>query len=783
MPIGTRRAAARKAVKARRWRKPPLYITQILAWADAHHEQTGRWPRRDTGRVRDALEEKWRDVDNALRLGLRGLPGEDSLARLLARFRGVRNRKGLPPYTIDQILGWADAFFARHGRWPLNRDGNIDGAPGETWMAVEMALHNGLRGLPGGSSLARLFAKHRGRRNKGDLHVLTTQTILKWADSHRQRTGMWPTIESGAVQSTPGETWRAIEKALRNGTRGLRGGSSLARLLYRSRGVPIKHRRQPPLSIEQILAWADAFHERTRKWPNVKAGAIPEARGETWGTVQIALNQGKRGLSGGSSLAMLLAKHRGVRNVQDLQTLTIKQILAWADAHFQRHGVWPAKNGGPIDDTLGDTWAAVNMALSHGGRGLPGGSSLAQLLADRRGVPHPRDLPKFSTARILAWADAYHDRHGAWPRSRSGSIAQSPGDTWARVQTALREGLRGLKGGSSLAKLLAKHRGVRNLHELPNLTVEQIVAWADVHFKRHGAWPRASSGTIEGAAGETWAAVDHALSRGSRGLVGGTSLCRLLAEKRGAPHRDDVRQYTSAQILAWADAYYQRTGMWPNKSSGPISEMPGQTWSTVNESLRKAARGLRGGSSLARLLKRHRGVLPKHRRKPPLTIETILKWADAYHRRTGHWPNQTSGKVPEAPSESWGTIDAALRKASRGLPKGLALGKLWAQYRGVRNLHSIPKLSPEQILQWADAHYRRTRTWPQVRSGTIIESPTDNWLSVENALRIGLRGLPGGSSLKRFLADHRRNGQVRAVAPRPATAKRAPVSPKRRKPR
>jgi len=80
-------------------------------------------------------------------------------------------------------------------------------------------------------------------------------------------------------------------------------------------------------------------------------------------------------------------------------------------------------------------------------------------------------------------------------------------------------------------------------------------------------------------------------------------------------------------------------------------------------------------------------------------------------------------------------------------------------------------------------HYRRTRTWPQVRSGTIIESPADNWSSVENALRIGLRGLPGGSSLKRFLADHRRDGRVPAVAPRPATAKRAPVSPKRRKPR
>jgi hypothetical protein len=66
---------------------------------------------------------------------------------------------------------------------------------------------------------------------------LTVAQILAWADSHRARTGKWPQVRSGPVRDAPGETWIAIEDALRLGTRGLKGGSSLARLLAQRLGV------------------------------------------------------------------------------------------------------------------------------------------------------------------------------------------------------------------------------------------------------------------------------------------------------------------------------------------------------------------------------------------------------------------------------------------------------------------------------------------------------------------------------------------------------------------
>ncbi len=135
------------------------------------------------------------------------------------------------PLTVEQVLAWADEHRARTGKWPHTRAGEVAGAAGENWQAVNRALARGSRGLPGGSSLARLLAERRGKRNKGQLPRLTTEVVLGWADLHRQRQGAWPNQYSGRVQDAPGEMWRNIEQALRYGGRGLPGGSSLARLL------------------------------------------------------------------------------------------------------------------------------------------------------------------------------------------------------------------------------------------------------------------------------------------------------------------------------------------------------------------------------------------------------------------------------------------------------------------------------------------------------------------------------------------------------------------------
>jgi hypothetical protein len=74
--------------------------------------------------------------------------------------------------------------------------------------------------------------------------------------------------------------------------------------------VTTRRRPRPPLTVQQILAWADAHHARTGGWPNAKTGPIPEAPGQTWSAVNMALYVGFRGLPGRDTLARLLGRLR-----------------------------------------------------------------------------------------------------------------------------------------------------------------------------------------------------------------------------------------------------------------------------------------------------------------------------------------------------------------------------------------------------------------------------------------------------------------------------------------
>jgi hypothetical protein len=355
--------------------------------------------------------------------------------------------------------------------------------------------------------------------------------ILRWADEFNRRRGRWPCRDDGPVEGTLDLTWRRVDSALKLGNRGLRPGSSLAKLLLTHRKR--RHKGYPPsLTEAQILTWADAHHARTGEWPIHTSGSIAGVRGETWRAVDRSLRVGRRGLPGGSSLAQLLEARRGVRNVQAAPPLTAKQILTWADAHHARTGSWPTRESGPIPGTAGETWAAVAQAIVVGGRGLGEPGSLAQFLARYRGVRNHMDVPPLTAGQILAWADAHYGRTGNWPKRSSGAIPDAPGEAWSAVDAALVVGVRGLPRGDSLAKFLARHRGVRNKQALPVLSVEQIRAWVEAHYARTGEWPRHNTGPIPEAPGETWAAVNTALARGGRGLPGGSSLYQVVCECR-----------------------------------------------------------------------------------------------------------------------------------------------------------------------------------------------------------------------------------------------------------
>jgi hypothetical protein len=285
--------------------------------------------------------------------------------------------------------------------------------------------------------------------------------------------------------------------------------------------------------------------------------------------------------------------------------LSIAQVLAWADEHHGRTGAWPSTSSGPIPVATTETWRGIDQALRQGLRGLPPGETLRRLLRRARGAGDRRLRPSLSEAQITTWARGHFDRTKRWPNSRSGPIPEAPGETWGGINTALGEGYRGLAGGDTLPRLLARCCGAHR-SEPPQLAVEQVLRWADLYFECCGNWPRAESGPVPGAEGETWADIDRALRFGSRGLPRARSLAWFLSRHRDKCYGSGKPRLSVEKIVSWAEAYHLHTGSWPTQASGPVTDEPGENWSAINEALRWGHRGLPGGDTLARLLALHR---------------------------------------------------------------------------------------------------------------------------------------------------------------------------------
>ena len=377
----------------------------------------------------------------------------------------MRNRGHLTPLSPEKIIDWARQQHARTGKWPVSKDGAVIDAPGETWPAVAIALHQGLRGLSGSTTLNRFLARHCGKRDSWNPPRLTIEQILAWADDHRQRTGQWPSSSSGPVTAAPGESWAVIARLLWRGDRGLPGKLSIHRLLVKYRGKRDPY-NPPRLSAKQILKWADEHYQRTGDWPSRESGRVLTAPGEGWHCIWRALQRGTRGLPGGMTLPGLFRAHRREAYARRRVPLTRDLILEWVTAHHELTGVTPTVDSGPVIDEAGETWRAIDASLRTGTRRTRDRSSLENFITAHYAEPYPEIGQRLSESKIIGWARAFQQRVGKWPTAQSAYVfpapagadrpaaVDRPGERWATIDRALREGRRGLKGGSSLARLL-----------------------------------------------------------------------------------------------------------------------------------------------------------------------------------------------------------------------------------------------------------------------------------------------------------------------------------------
>ena len=244
--------------------------------------------------------------------------------------------------SYEQILAWADAHRARTGSWPTKFSGKIRGAKREHWNAVSSALYLGFRGLPGGCTLAQFLLEKRGVRNKNMRTRVSIGAVLKWADEHHARHGVWPKRCSGEIPDSGGGTWARVDMELRRGVRNLRDGTTLFQFLVKRRGINMGG-RPPRLSVEQVFFWADQYFAAHGSWPNMRSGIIPNSRGHTWRRLEMNLRRGTRGLPGGTTLGRLLEGRvvQGTEGKRPSHGRRIASAVEGGAPAMAAHGSWP----------------------------------------------------------------------------------------------------------------------------------------------------------------------------------------------------------------------------------------------------------------------------------------------------------------------------------------------------------------------------------------------------------------------------------------------------------
>lgn len=453
--------------------------------------------------------------------------------------------------------------------------------------------------------------------------------------------------------------------------------------------------------------------------------------------------------------------------------LSIELIIDWLRQYMNKYNKKPRMQSGIIEFAIGPyeniTWSAINAALWKGGRGLPGGSSLANLIEEQFGIRNKMNLPGLTEAIIHEWIEQFIKKYHRKPIASDGTVefanGRYTGETWGAIDSSLLAGVRGLIGGSSLAQFIEQNFSIRSYCKPPELSLEQIKDWIQQHISKYDKKPTAKSGVVEFAEGEykgtSWATIAHAMRNGVRGLVKGLSLAEFIKNVFNISNHYACKPLTVDIIYNWISQFIDKHDRKPTQNDGIIEfakdEYKEMTWSTLNSHLWKGGRGLSGGSSLSQFIKTHFGI--KNCNCPPmLNPELINKWISAYIKRYKKKPAKTSGEVEFAEGEyaeiTWGAIDCAFKAGKRGLPKTTLAQYIQKEFK-IRSAGNVAFLPEELIIKWVQKYLDEYGIKPKAISEIVKYANGDHigitWLAIDASLHRGTHGLPGGSSLAQFI--------------------------------
>ena len=440
-----------------------------------------------------------------------------------------------------------------------------------------------------------------------------------------------------------------------------------------------------------------------------------------------------------------------------LPLIPLDEILNYADLWYEEHGEWPKKSSGLVGDGTELTWNDINNQCSR----KEYNSSLANLLLEKRGVRHHLAQKKLSIELIISWAKHHFQETRSWPTFKSGDVLADPSENWGAIRSNLVNGSRGLPSGLSIEKVLFSELGIVGVRSGKKLTEELIVKLAKAHFKLTKAYPNENSTwVLDGS--DSWAAISAALRDGHRGLEGGKSLAKLLHQaglkfnfaKRFYPNvgfksNSTERIYPTLVEIKKAAVEFRKNNneKLPNRKSGNFPKYWELTWGAIDGAIKRGSISGITAKSLADLFVQEFGYRNVNN-LPDLRQEKILEWCDLFKERNGMFPSNTSQSIAEMGTETFRSIDTALRENRRGLNGYSSLSNFLYEERGKRNNKSLPNLTKEKILEWMKNWYEEKGAWPTAGDGEIPKSGGEKWSNLNATLHRGGRGLPKTSLSK-----------------------------------
>lgn len=209
-------------------------------------------------------------------------------------------------------------------------------------------------------------------------------------------------------------------------------------------------------------------------------------------------------------------------------------------------------------------------------------------------------------------------------------------------------------------------------------------------------------------------------------------------------------------ICSWIKKYIDKHNKKkPTQKSGVVefveNDYQGITWLDINNCLKKGLRGLPGGITLPAFIEKKFGMKGRKVSTFRLSEELICSWIKKHidtHDKDKK-PTKRSGIIEFAEGDyyglTWGSVDSALHRGSKGLQGGTSLADLIEKNFGIINPKSIPVLSEEKILYHAkkfkDKHGRK----PHCNDGDVDGVENLTWRNIDGHLR------QRESSLSKFL--------------------------------